>query len=185
VDDSKFIEKAGNKLLVRDALSGAVIQSFDSGSGVAYGPFYLMPLGSSQPYIAGAQGGIRLITRDFRHGKAIWLPQDPDRSYPRADGEDYRVDVDMMGEWVAWTMEMDSRGNNKAAIKRLADPLWVDPTYISYPGNFAQWTDSGNLLFCTGDGLAIVDKSGNEVRRVHIGEGTVSEEASWRRWGHR
>jgi prepilin-type N-terminal cleavage/methylation domain-containing protein len=185
-DYGHFIESSGNTLYVRSADTGSVVRTVPKEGGVAYGPFYLMPLGSEQPYVAGAEGGIRLITRSFRPARAIWLPKDPNYSYPRANGEDYRVGVDAVGNWVAWTMCMsgDSNHEHKVAIKRVDDPLAVEPTYITYPGTFAAWTDSGNLLMGTGDGLAIIDKNGNELRRLRVGESVVGEEATWRRWGH-
>jgi prepilin-type N-terminal cleavage/methylation domain-containing protein len=182
VDESKFIERANSTIYVRDAANGAVISSTDGQQGIAYGPFYTMPTIAKAPYIAVERGGIRLIAKNFRAGKAIWLPKD-ENAYPRA-GPDYRVDVDTMGDWVGWTMCMSDASNHDhmVAFKRLADPLSVEPTLIKYPGFFAAWTDNGNLLLVCGDGLAILDKSGNLVRRSRIEGGAVGDEATWRRW---
>jgi hypothetical protein len=141
-------------------------------------------LSAPAPYISVERGGIRLVTRNFRYGKAVWLPADPNNGYPRA--ATFRVDVDVSGDWVAWTMQTGSADTDrKTAIKRLADPAVVEPTYISFPGYFVQWTDTGNLLFMHGNGMSILDKSGRVVRSAYIEEGVVTDEASWRRFGHR
>jgi hypothetical protein len=85
---------------------------------------------------------------------------------------------------VGWTMCMSDSPNHdhKVAFKRLSDPLAVEPTLITYPGFFTAWTDSGHLLLTTGDGLAILDKSGNVLRKAGIEGRTTGDEATWRRW---
>jgi len=100
----------------------------------------------------------------------------------RADGEDYPIDVDWLGEWIAWTV---SDGNNsKTALKHLADPASVQPNFIKFDGTFVQWTEDGNLLFATGSGMAVLDKSGHVVRSWSVPYGT-GVWASWRHYGHR
>jgi len=190
VDDGQFIESAFDTIYVRQADTGGVVRTVTAWeSGVAYGPFFSMPLGSSQPYIAVEQGGIHLVSRNFKYGKAIWLPTEPFKP-PCAD-RDYHVDVDWMGEWVAWTMNMDGHSVTKTAIKRLNDPVSVPPTLITFDGDFIAFTDSAQLLFVTatrvsyGNGLAILDRNGKVLRTSQIGEGVNWGDGSWRRWGHR
>ena len=89
-----------------------------------------------------------------------------------------------MGEWVAWNV-FHGIDDHKTAIKRFGDPSYVQPDYITYNGYFAQWTDDGNLLFCTGRGMAIVDRNGNELHKFSVPSGTVGGVASWRRYEHR
>ena len=113
------------------------------------------------------------------------MPKDGVRSVPYA-APDNHVDVDLTGEWVAWTMAMDElQITHKTAIKRLDDPLVVQPTLITFDGQFIAFADNAQLLFVTETGLAILDRNGNVVRSTRIGEGTSWGDGSWRRWGHR
>jgi hypothetical protein len=101
----------------------------------------------------------------------------------RPDGLNYPVDVDWTGEWVAWTV---SDGNNhKTALKPLSAPSWAQPAHITFDGYFAQWTDDGTLLFCTDDGMALLDRDGKALRRFSLPQGTDGAWASHRRYGHR
>jgi len=130
-------------------------------------------------------GGIRLVSRNFKWGKAIWLPKTPG-GYPRA-ASDYHVDVDWTGEWVAWSMSMDEQSAGtfrKIAIKRLNDPLPIEPDLITFKGDFIAFTDNAQLLFVTENGLAILDRNGNVVRTTHVCD-VYWGDGSWRRWGHR
>jgi len=190
VDDGQFIESAFDTIYVRQADTGGVVRTVTCWeSSVAYGPFFSMPLDSSQPYIAVEQGGIRLVSRNFKYGKAIWLPTEPWKP-PFAD-PDYHVDVDWTGEWVAWTMNMDGHSAKKTAIKRLNDPVVVPPTLFTFDGDFIAFTDNAQLLFVTatrfssGNGLAILDRNGKVLRTSQIGQGVNWGKGSWRRWGHR
>jgi hypothetical protein len=49
---------------------------------------------------------------------------------------------------------------------------------------FAAWTDDGNILFCTGTGMAIVNKDGELIRSFPIEGGMDGGKATWRRYGH-
>ena len=191
-DDSRFIEEVSNTIVVRDADTGAIVDTLEcqATGGVIAGPFYPMPPGSPAPYIAVWNGAVRLVTQGFREGKAIWLPKTL-ISFPRAC-EDYHVEVDPTGEWVAWTMSFTQGSSSyKTAIKRLGDPTPIEPTYVvvggTGSGSFVAWTDSGNMLFAVGDSglLVITNKSGNVLRSVAPPAGVTSGEGSWRRWGHR
>jgi hypothetical protein len=105
-------------------------------------------------------------------------------------GDNSPIDVDPMGEWIAWN---ESDGNNsRTAIKHTASPPNMPPGYITpmapnglYAlGYFAAWTDDGNLLFCTGSGMAIVSRNGEVLRSFPVENGTISGRAAWRRYGH-
>jgi prepilin-type N-terminal cleavage/methylation domain-containing protein len=189
VDDADFIENANRTLYVRRADTGAVVRKIPIENGVAYGPFHLMPVGSSEPYIVAYDGGIYAATRNFRAGRAIWTPSPPQQRdslnefFPRVMCP--AVDVDVTGEWVAWTMQMNWAGDRKTAIKRLHDPAEVQPILLNVDGFFLQWTDSGNMLFSVPGGLAIVDKTGSTIRSASVGKTSWNRSASWRRWGHR
>ncbi|HEV8293163.1 MAG TPA: hypothetical protein VGP94_14610 [Tepidisphaeraceae bacterium] len=93
--------------------------------------------------------------------------------------------MDTAGQWVAWTMWMNTRGDLKTAMKHLNDPAEVEPIILDVKGYFLQWTDSGNMLFSVPGGLAITDKSGNTIRSASLGRTGLGHDASWRRWGHR
>jgi len=178
-DDSHFIENSGGRLYIRNAESGAVLYTFLGGG--AIGPYYLIPPGLPGRWVSATnnEAAVRFVRRDFTWGRNIWVSH----GSMHADSEDYPMDVDWLGEWIAWTV---SDGNNhKTAIKRLSDPCSMDPSYINFIGYFAQWTEDGNLLFLTGDGMAVLDKSGNTVRSWSVPHGTHSGWASWRHYGHR
>jgi len=184
-DDGHFIENSGGSLYIRDAESGVIFKTVPQSSHRTYGPYYLVPAGLSGRWIVANQLSqkdfiVKFIRSDFSDGKTVWLSSS-EAMHP--DGEDYPIDVDWLGEWIAWTV---SDGNNhKTAIKRVADPSSMQPSYITYSGYFAQWTEDGNLLFLSGNSMAILDKYGKIVREFNVPPGTVSGWASWRKYGHR
>ena len=188
VDDANFIENADRTLYVRRADTGAVVRVVRIENGVAYGPFHQMPAGSSEPYIVLYRGGIYTATRNFRASRTIWAPSPPQRDslaefFPRVMCPG--VDVDVAGEWVAWAMTINDRGDQRTALKRLHDPAEVQPILLKVDGYFLQWTDGGDMLFSIPAGLAIVDKTGNTIRAASVGRTGWNRSASWRRWGHR
>jgi hypothetical protein len=183
-DDGHFIENSRGDLHIRNAETGAILKTVPQGSHRTSGPYYLVPPGLSGRWIVANQIGarehiVKFIRRDFSDGKTVWLSSN-EAMYP--DGEDYPIDVDWLGEWIAWTMTNGS--NHKTAIKRVADPSSMPPSYITFSGYFAQWTEDGNMLFSTGSGWAVLDKYGNMVRSFPAPNGSSSW-ASWRKYGHR
>jgi hypothetical protein len=59
----------------------------------------------------------------------------------------YPIDVEAMGEWVAWTVTYGSTGmmrDRKIAIKNFHDPSRVEPTFITFNGFFA-WRGFASL----------------------------------------
>jgi prepilin-type N-terminal cleavage/methylation domain-containing protein len=177
-DESHFIEMGGDGLCVRDAETGVI--NLKVPSGAARGPFYTVAPGLPGRWVVAGDDAVRFVRSDFTYGRTIWSGRFGNK---HIDGEDYPVDVDGSGEWAGWTM---SDGNNHVtAIKRVSDPTWVQPTYLTCPGYFAQWTDDGNLLFCLGNLMAIVDKDGNTLHQFDVPSGTAGGVAHWRRYGHR
>jgi prepilin-type N-terminal cleavage/methylation domain-containing protein len=177
-DEDHYLENANGTMYVRDAESGAI---WNIVSGVRGGPYYLVPPGLPGRWVQGGSDAIRFIRSDFTDSKIVWSPQPGEKMKP--DGEDYPIDVDWMGEWVAWTVSDGS--NHRTAFKRVSDPSYVQPTYIDYGGYFAQWTDDGNMLFCNSNGMAILDRNGTVLRTFSVPAGTHSGWASHRRYGHR
>jgi prepilin-type N-terminal cleavage/methylation domain-containing protein len=181
-DDGHFIEHSGNTLFIRSADTGVIWKEFPWTSRTAPGPYYLVPPGLPGRWVsASSTTGVQFVRSDFTFGKTIWAPRPVD--YP-PNGGDYPIDVDPIGEWIAWTIS-DGRGTRYTAIKPLASPSWTQPTYIYFQGSFSQWTDDGNLLFCTGDGMAVVNKDGKLLRSFEVPQGVHGAWASWRQFGHR
>jgi prepilin-type N-terminal cleavage/methylation domain-containing protein len=190
-DSDHFIEATGNATFyIRNAETGGIVNTIQRNGPRPYGPFYLVPPGLSGRWIVanevvGAGPGatyqviVKFIRSDFSDGKTVCLPPPGPM---QADGEDYPIDVDWLGEWIAWTV---SDGNNhKTAIKRVADPSSMQPSYLNFSGYFGQWTEDGNMLFSTSSGWAVLDKYGNTVRTFSAPNGSSSW-ASWRHYGHR
>ena len=183
-DDTHFIENSQGDLYIRSAETGAVLKLIPQGSHNTYGPYHLVPPGLSGRWIVenelhSNEYVVRFIRSDFTAGKTVWLSTN-EPMHP--DGEDYPIDVDWLSEWIAWTV---SDGNNhKTAIKRVADPSSMKPSYLTFSGYFAQWTEEGNMLFSTDSGWAVLNKSGNLVRSFSAPNGSISW-ASWRHYGHR
>jgi prepilin-type N-terminal cleavage/methylation domain-containing protein len=177
-DDGHFIESNNDGLLVRDAETGAIMNIVSGAP--AWGPFYMIPPGLPARWLASDGKAVKFVRSDFTYGKTIWECK-PGEMHP--DGEDYPIDVDFMGEWVAWTVSDGS--NHKTAIKHIRDPSYVQPTYLTFSGYFSQFTDDGNMLFCTGDGMAVLDRNGTVLRTFDVPYGTTSGWASHRRYGHR
>jgi prepilin-type N-terminal cleavage/methylation domain-containing protein len=181
-DDGHIMEGTGNnRVYIRNAESGAVLRIIPDGTLRISGPLYTVPPGLSGRWIGvtGTEHAVKFVRTDFGYGKTVWISH----GSMHADGEDYPVDVDWLGEWVAWTVTNGS--SHKTAIKRVADPSSMEPTYITFSGYFAQWTEDGNMLFLTGNGMAVLDKSGRTVRSWSVPYGTTSGWASWRKYGHR
>jgi prepilin-type N-terminal cleavage/methylation domain-containing protein len=178
-DDGHFIEAGDGIYYIRDAETGAISNTILPTLGIP-GPYYTVPSGLPGRWVGAALEAVTFVRSDFTSGKTIWSAR---AGETRPDGLDYPVDVDFMGEWVAWTV---SDGNNhKTAIKAVGEPSWAQPSYITFNGYFSQWTDDGNLLFCTSDGMAVLDRDGNILRTFAVPQGTTSGWASWRRYGHR
>jgi hypothetical protein len=177
-DDSHFIEMGGDGVVVRHAETGVVM--LHAPGGAARGPFYTVAPGLPGRWVAAAADAVRFVRSDFSYGKTIWSGK---YGSMRINGGDFPVDVDSSGEWAAWTMSDNS--NHMTAIKRVSDPAWVQPTYLTCPGSFAQFTDGGNLLLCDAVSMSIVDKDGNTLEKFTVPSGTAGGPASWRRYGHR
>jgi prepilin-type N-terminal cleavage/methylation domain-containing protein len=186
-DENHIVEESRGTWYVRDAASGRIvdrIQSPNLGSGL----LYPCPRGLPGKWVTCVNRTIRYVRANLTLGKAIWAHPQGDPMQPNTG--DYPMAVDPMGEWVGWTV---SDGNNSmTVIKHTASPPNMPPTYLRpmnpagpFPlGQFAQWTDEGNLLFCTGNGMAIVNKDGEVLRHFSLENGTHSGWASWRRYGH-
>jgi hypothetical protein len=181
VDNDHFIEGDDAIYYVRDADTGAVCQTIKQDTGIAVGPFYTVRPGLPGPWVVGTAEVVRYIHPDFTFGRTIWSPPKGDKMMP--DGDDYPVDIDFMGEWVAWSAT-DGRGL-KTAIKNVSDPPSAPPSYITAPGAFAQWTDDGNLLFSNMGVMTIVDRNGDTIRSFPLPYGGVAGVASMRRYWHR
>jgi prepilin-type N-terminal cleavage/methylation domain-containing protein len=179
-DDSHFIEDSNGTLYIRDAETGAIWDTISDKASIS-GPYYMAPPGLSGRWVGATSKIVTFVRSDFSYAKTIWVPP-PGKTQP--DAEDYPMDVDWMGEWIAWTV---SDGNNsKTAIKSVKDPSWMEPSYITVSGAyFSQWTDDGNMLFCTGNGMAIVDRNGDVLHRFSVPYGTHTAWASHRHYGHR
>jgi prepilin-type N-terminal cleavage/methylation domain-containing protein len=180
-DEGNFIECNNSGVIyIRSAETGVISRTIQPGGGRAWGPFYNVPPALPGRWVVINDGSVRFVHSDFTYGKTIWT----NKTGPmRPNGEDYPLDVDPMGEFVAWTV---SDGNkSQTAIKHVRDPSWVQPSFITSRGYFSQWTDDGHLLFCTGDGMAVVDREGKVLRAFELPLGTHSGWASWRRYWHR
>jgi len=180
VDSNTFIESTNDAIYYRDADTGDVRQIIKRDHPLAQGRVHTLPPGSPGHFIGGYRGGIRFVRKDFTWGKTLWAP--PEGSNLHADVEDYGIDVDPFGQWVAWTMTDGSSAS--IAFKRITDASWVQPTLLQVRGSFACWTDDGKLLCVADGGLIIIDKSGNVVRRIATPVHTVNGEVSFRRYGH-
>src|SRR5437867_11375017 len=149
-------------------------------------PFYPVPPGLSGRWISqtdddpkGPVNRVVFVRSDFSFGKTVYISKGP----MFADGEDDSIDVDWLGEWVAWTVT-DGK-TTKTAFKRVADPPAAEPSYLNFPGRFQQWTEDSNMLFVTATGMAVLDRSGKIVRQFNVRYAPEIGNASWRHYGHR
>jgi len=62
------LKSAGNMIYVRQFRHRGCYSRYPKEGAVAYGPFFSMPLSSSQPYIAVQAGGIRLVSAKTSNG---------------------------------------------------------------------------------------------------------------------
>ena len=105
--------------------------------------------------------------------------------------------VDMMGEFVAWTLHGPAAGGSAAVgIKGVNDPVSMRPTILGRAQGygdvyFCDWTEQGTLLCNMSQSgqswqLALFDRTGNLIRKLETpvppAKGVV---ASWRKYGHR
>jgi hypothetical protein len=187
VDDFTFIERAHNKVYVRDALAGTVLKSAYVDGNIVSGPYYKLPPWAPAPFISIHRGGVYFVKQDFRPGKAIYIPP---QGGPVAE-PDFRVDVDPGGDWVAFTIMV--KGAYKTAIKRMGDPAEAQPIIISPVGpptmtagngHFQTWTGRNELLHMNWDTLTVMDRDGNVIRRTFIPESMIDHNASFRKFMH-
>jgi prepilin-type N-terminal cleavage/methylation domain-containing protein len=186
-DENHVIEYDGGIFYIRDAETGRIDNQVRGYLGS--GPLIPCPRGLPGKWVAVFDGLVRYVRADLTLGKVIYAGPYPNGM--DAHGGNISAAVDPMGEWVGWTI---SNGNTHlTCLKATGAPASMPPSYVSVPsevggGNsqayLCQWTDDGNMLFCTGDGFAIVKKDGTEIRRFRLPESVSSAEVSWRRYGH-
>jgi prepilin-type N-terminal cleavage/methylation domain-containing protein len=187
VDEDRFLEDAGGYLYVREVASRRITQDLGQPKFISSG-LVVCPRGLPEPWVTVVDRNVRYVRRDFSLGKMIWAARWwNDGMYPVL-GDYTPIDIDPMGEWIAWSEYGEGRGY-RTAIKHLAAPQNSPPHYIRATTlynsmTFAAWTDDGNLLFCTGTGMAIVNKDGELIRSFPIEAGTDGGKATWRHYGH-
>jgi prepilin-type N-terminal cleavage/methylation domain-containing protein len=182
VDDDHFVEGGVDNIYVRHADTGAVWQTVARVYGTSYGPFHTVRPALPGRWVAASEQVVRFVRPDFTFGRTIWSSPAGDKMQP--NGDDYPVDVDFMGEWVAWT---SSDGRSQATgIKAVGEPASATPSYITVPlGTFCLWSDDGNLLFSNMIGMVMVDRTGATVRSFSLPYGIHNGEATMRRYWHR
>jgi prepilin-type N-terminal cleavage/methylation domain-containing protein len=167
VDDDHFVE-GGDQTYVRDADTGLISQTLTPGSasGIPYGPFYAVGPGLPGRWVTNSStAGVAFVRSDLTLGRTIWNPPAGEKIRPYGGG-DYNVDVDAIGEWVAWTAT-DGKAQ-MTGFKSVNDSSWATPSFITVFGRFCLWTDDGNLLLSTGNGMIVVDRNGVTVRSFYV-----------------
>lgn len=194
LDSSHYVESDRDDLRTRNVDSGAVFDSVKMAEGGT--TLYLAPAPPNAPgrYIATAvrdgRDLVAFLRKDLSIGKRIW--EEPPGGSTGLAFEAPRVDP--TGEFVAWTRRKASGGEPRmVAYKATSEPTWKPPTVLGekyWSTYFCDWTEQGQLLVnvetSSGWVLVILDRAGNEVRRlptaIRPARGPV---ASWRKYGHR
>ena len=197
VDSAHVAESDRSTLYVRDTGTGKLTQTLPMpGSEI----FFLSPTppNAPGPFVGGyrrngAADVICFFNKNFSPGRPVF--QQP------ITGNRFSMEsprVDMMGEFVAWTMHGQGAGGSGAAvgIKAVTDSPSQRPTVIGAAQGYGQvyfcdWTEQGTLLCnMSRDGrtwqLAIFDRNGTLIRRLETpvppAKGVI---ASWRKYLHR
>jgi prepilin-type N-terminal cleavage/methylation domain-containing protein len=184
VDDDHFVEGASNSLYVRDADTGQICQTIAlTDDSISEGPFHIIPPSLPGRWVSNSGGAVRLVRSDFTYGRTVWGP--PPGNPMRPYGGDFPVEVDVMGEWVAWNAYVG--GRVVTGIKGTSEPPWTTPATIAVdvPGKFTLWTDDGNMLLTNLAEMTIVDRSGAIIRSFATPYGIDEGAASMRRYWHR
>jgi len=188
-DSSTFVDSDMNspsRYCVRDVDTGAIRQTLVGPSIGEWEVASLPPHVTGGQFIAVAPAageGIRavvLLRKDLTVGKVI------------AHETGVNPVVDPLGEWVAWYVGVGN-GKRVVAIKRMSEPSSAPSTLVGQQFQsvtFCDWTEDGRLLVNAKEngvwGLAILDKSGNIVRRIPTAVPPNQKSyASWRKYGHR
>ena len=197
IDSSHVAESDRATLFVRDTGTGRVTQSFGMpGSEI----FFLAPTppNTPAPFVGGYRRNgsadvICFFNKNFSPGRKVYEQQPTANRFSMESPR-----VDMMGEFVAWTIHGPAAGGGAAAvgIKAVTDPPSLAPTIIGRSQGygdvyFCDWTEQGTLLCNTSANgqswqLAIFERDGKLIRKLETpvppAKGVV---ASWRKYLHR
>jgi prepilin-type N-terminal cleavage/methylation domain-containing protein len=198
IDSQHVVESDRAALYVRDVDTGAATQTVRMDREI----FFLFPAppNAPAPFIGGMrrEGGVDVVcffNKNFSPSKRVYEQPATQNRYSMESPR-----VDLMGEFVAFTMHGQGAGGSGSAvgIKAITEPLERPPTKIgSNTGQgfrqayFCDWTEQGTLLCnVTSNGndwqLALFDHNGQLIRTlgtpVPPAKGVV---ASWRKYLHR
>jgi hypothetical protein len=193
LDSGQLVDGERDTLTVRDAGSGRVIRTVRMPDGEFPMSLATAPPSAPGPFIGTLRRHtpsatvISFFRKDLTPGRPVWTGgAEIIGAYPR---------VDMMGEYVAWTM---IGGGGSVAMKHVNQRPSDLPTMLKPPQGFSQmyfcdWTDQGTLL-CNaaraGGGTAnraliILDRDGKLLRTLATAvPPAAGVTASWRKYGH-
>jgi prepilin-type N-terminal cleavage/methylation domain-containing protein len=182
-DDEHFIEESRQIFYFRRADSGAIWRQIRGTGKAVNGGTLLNRVRPGLPgrWVGNLYDGVGFIRDDLTPGKTVWKTLPP--AYAGAGTTP--IDADADGEWIAWNAYDGS--SPAVALKRLDSPSWAQPTYIKMSaeqGIFCQWTPEGNLLFCNGSRMFVLNKEGKMLRSFNVPQGVFGGAATWRRHFH-
>jgi prepilin-type N-terminal cleavage/methylation domain-containing protein len=196
VDSRHVAESDRQTLYVRDSDTGRITQRMQMNGEIFF--LFPAPANAPAPFIGGARRapGVDMVCffkKDFSLGRRVYEQPATQNRYSMESPR-----VDLLGEFVAFTMHGQGAGGSGSAvgIKALTEPLDRAPTTIGRSNGFKQvyfcdWTEQGELLCnMTRDDklwqLAIFDRYGQLVRTIQTPVPPANGVcATWRKYGHR